>query len=169
MGQANCISTTPWDELELHDPVQLGHSLVLLLPIAIQANYLKVDLVNHQDVGGCFSLGLLVVFQLQVAVDVIDLAKTVLVVFKLLTLNLVVGLLNFVLLKGLAGFDVADIAVHPSSDAALKLIGGDLVNFSRTLGGVEVGGRKGQDHPVDWQELHAWTLLLLIKPQLEIL
>ena len=43
------------------------------------------------------------------------------------------------------------------------------MDFSRPLSGVEVSRRKGQDHPINWQELHTRTLALVVKPQLKIL
>ena len=128
-----------------------------------------IEFIDHQDVGRVLTLGLLVVFQLQVAVNVIDLAQAILVVLKLLAFNLVVGLLNFVLIQSTRGFDVVHVTVHASANASLKLVLRDLVNFSGALGRVEVGGRKRQDHTVDWQELNAWALLLLVEPQFEVL
>ena len=98
MWQANSVCAAPWDEFELHDPVQLGHRLVGLFPVAVQAHHLVVELVDHQDVWGHLALAVLVVFQLQVGVDVVDLAQAVFIVFVLLAFNLVVGLLNLVLL-----------------------------------------------------------------------
>ena len=169
MRQANGIGATPWDELELNDPVQLGHGLVLLFPVAVQAHALVVEFVDHQDVRSHLALAVLVVFEFQVDVDVVDLAHAVVVVFPLLALDLVVGLLWFGGINFHGRLDQVDVLVHAVSDAALELPVGDLVHFGCALGGVEVAGSERQDHTVNWQELHAWAFLLLIKPQLEIL
>ena len=169
MRQANGIGTAPWDELELNNPVQLGHRLVGLFPVAVQAHHLVVELVDHQDVRCHLALAVLVVFQLKVGVDVVDLTQTVFVVFVLLTFDLVVGLLDLALLNRTRGLHHVDVAVHTAGNTSIELPMSDLVYLSRTLGGVEVCCRERQDHSVDWQELNAWALLLLVEPQLEIL
>ena len=101
MRQSNRISTSPWDELELYDPVQLGHGLVCLFPVAVQANDFIVELVHHEDVWGHLAFAVLVLFQLKVGVDVIDLAQSIFVVFPLTAFNLVVGLFRLGLVRGL--------------------------------------------------------------------
>ena len=169
MRKTNRICSPPWNKFELNDPVQLGHGLVLLFPVAVQAHDLLADLVDHQDVGRHIAFGVAVVVQFQVGVDVVHLAQAVFVLFKLAAFNLVVGLLGFGLLDFHRGARQVHVDVHARGDAAIKLPVGDLVDFGCTFGGVEVGGRKGQDHPVDWQELHAWALLLLVVPELEVL
>ena len=164
--QADGKHAAPWDELELDDPIQLGHRVVALLPVAVEPDYLVGLLVHHHDVRGHLPLGMLVVFQLQPRVDVEDLAQPVLVVLELAPLDLVVGLLRVRLLGLLAGGDVRPVLVHPAGDAPVVLPLGDLVDLGGTLGGVEVAGRKRQDHPVDGQELQARAFLLLVVPQL---
>ena len=167
--QADSVSATPRDELELHDPVQLGHGLVAVFPVAVQAHNLVLQLVDHHDVRGHLALGLVVVLQLQVAVDVIDSALTVLVVLILAAFDLVVGLLGCGLVRLHGCPDDLDVTVQARADAALELPLGDDVDLSRTLGGVEVGGRERDDDPVNRQELSAGALLLLVVPELHVL
>ena len=167
VGQANGVSTAPWDELELDDPIQLGHRVVALFPVTVQADDLGALLVHHHDVRSHLTLGKFVVVKFQKCVDMVDLAQAVVVVLELLALDLVVGLLRAALLGLLAAGQVGAADVHAAGHAPVVFPLGDLVDLSRTLGGVEVGGRKGQDHPVDGQELHHGALLLLVVPELQ--
>ena len=52
MRKTNRIGTSPWDEFELDNPVELGHLLVALFPIPVQTHDLVVEFVDHQNVGG---------------------------------------------------------------------------------------------------------------------
>ena len=70
MGQTNGIGTAPRDELELNNPVELGHELVAVFPVAIQPHDLGGQIINHQDVGRTLALALLVVLKLHPSVDV---------------------------------------------------------------------------------------------------
>ena len=97
----------------------------------------------------------------------IDLAQAVIVVLELLALDLVIGLLRAALLGLLAAGQVGATDVHAAGHAPVVLPLGDLVDLGCALGGVEVGGRKGQDHAVDGQELHHGALLLLVVPELQ--
>ena len=165
--QADGVSAAPWDELELDNPIELGHRVVALFPVTVQADDLGALLVHHHDVRSHLALGLLVVVKLQERVYVVDLAQAVVIVLELLALDLVVGLLRAALLGLLAAGQVEAADVHAAGHAPVVFPLGNLVDLGRALGGVEVGGRKGQDHAVDWQELHHGALLLLVVPDLQ--
>ena len=98
-----------------------------------------------------------------------DFTHAVFVVIPLFSFDLVVGLLCGSWLYLLGGTGNLGVAVHAASHSVLVLPLGNLVHVSRTLGGVEVGCRKGQDHTVNGQEFNAGALLGIVVPHFEIL
>ena len=99
----------------------------------------------------------------------IDLAQSILVVFKLTTFDLVVSFLRVGFLWFSADADQVNVAVQTRTDAVLKLPLGQGLHLSNTLSGVEVSRGKRKQDVVDGHELSAGTLLLLVVPQLHVL
>ena len=169
LWQADSVGTAPWDELELDHPVHFGHGVVAFFPVTVQAHHFGRQVVDHHDVRGRLALGDGVVFQLQPCVDVVQAAQAVLVVILGLALDLVGGLLGrrHVGVHSRTGQD--GVAVQARGHAALVIPVGDVIHLGEALGGVEVACGVGQQDVVDWQELGAGALLLLVVPELEVL
>ena len=92
--ESDRVSTTPRDELEFDQPVELCHRDIALLPVAVQANDLGVLLVDHHDVRGQLAFGVRVVLPLHERVHHVHAASPVDVLLRLPTLDLVVRLLG---------------------------------------------------------------------------
>ena len=169
MWQANCVRATPWNELELNEPVQFGHGFVAHFPISVQAKHFVLGLVDHQDVGSHLALRKAVILKLKPRINVENAAQTILVLVAFTSLNLVCGFLRATLLRFRAGADVADVAVQASFDAVVEFPLGDVLNLRNTLCGIEVCGGKGQQDVVNGNKFGAGAAKLFIKPQLEVL
>ena len=99
----------------------------------------------------------------------VDVAQSVVVVFKLLTFNLIVSFLSLCNFRLHRARDHVDVAVHATDNSTIELPRCDLMNLSGALCCVEVTCGKRKNDPVDWNKLHARALLLLVKPDLEVL
>ena len=167
VGQANSVCAAPGDELELDQPVELGHRLIALFPIAIHAQHLVFKVVDHQDVRGHLALGAGVALKLQPCVDVIDRAASVDVLGVILAaFNSVVGLFGLRLFRLHRRPHIAVVNVQPTPDAAVKLPLRDVLALGHALRGVEVRSREWQDDVVNGDELRARALLVLVVPHL---
>ena len=169
MRQANRIRATPRDELKLDDPVQLGHRVVALFPVPVQANDLRVQLVDHQDVRSRLALRPRVVFQLKVRIAVVNATQAIDILATLTAFDLVVRLLRACRLRIHAGTDQVHILVQPAINTRTELVLGNVLHLSRTLRRVEVRSSKRQQNVVNRHELRARTLLLLVVPHLHVL
>ena len=80
MRKPNSISTAPRDKFKFRNPVKFGHRFIAFLPVAVQTNHFRILIVNHQDVWSHLPLGVLVIIQFQVGVNVVNPADSVFVV-----------------------------------------------------------------------------------------
>ena len=138
MWQANGVGTTPRDELELHDPIEFGHGFVALFPISVETDHFVLQLINHQDVRGDLTLGILVFLNLKEGIDVINAANPVFVLIRSLTFDLVIGLFRGGFLRIGSRTDHTDVPIETGSNTALKFVGGNVLNLSHPLSGVEI-------------------------------
>ena len=167
MRQANGVGATPWDELELDDPVQFGQGFVTLFPVAVQADDLVVEVVDHHDVRGALALAVRVLFKRQPCVDVVHAAQAVLAVLVLTALDLVVGLLGGCLLRLHGRTHRVDVAIQATGHALIELPLGDVLHLSGALRGVEVGRCERQQDVVDGDELGAGAALGVVVPEFQ--
>ena len=96
-------------------------------------------------------------------------AHAILIVAGSDTLNLVVSLLRLRWLRLSSGADKVDVAVQARLNTGLELHLRNVLDLGYALGSVEVSRGKRQQDVVDWQELGAWTTLLLVVPHLQVL
>ena len=165
--ESDRVSTTPRDELELDQVVELGHRDVALLPVTVQADDLGVLLVDHHDVRGQLAFGVRVVFPLHERVHHVHAASPVDVLLPLLAFDLVVRLVRTRLCGLHRSADDRNVAVQTRVHARLEFLLRDVLHLGHALRGVEVRGGERQNDVVDRYELGTGALFAVVVPKLQ--
>ena len=169
MRQTNRECSTPRDEFEFNNPVELRHRLVGFFPVAIEADHRAIFLIDHHDVRGHLAIRVLVVFFLEIHIYMVNRTHPVDVVIRIFALDLAVRFFGCGRLGFSSGANDRHISVQTRRNASFEFLLGDIVYFRCPLRSVEIRRRERNDHVIDRYELGTRTLFVVVVPQLHVL